>query len=231
MMDNSTLKENKGLFIVIGVSIVLLIIAFFLPVPSVYNDFVTKLGSLVTIVGATASYLAWSNTQKLIERRKLSELKVSDEDIIVGVECLRTKTDIEGSILKSSNNELPELKKLVKGTGITIEGDHELGIPGSYFDMKISSRINRGIIITSKKMPTDDAKDTDKYIDDYRVILQRLYEMLSKTDCKTVHLFFAAPVALSPFVMPYFVNKMKVIAYHYDYDNQKYIKLGLIDGR
>lgn len=80
-------------------------------------------------------------------------------------------------------------------------------------------------------MPTGNNKEMDKYISDYRDILQRLYEMLSKTECGTVHMFFVAPVALSPFVMPYFVNKMKVIAYHHDTELDQYCKLGFIDGR
>ena len=230
-MHKSTLNENKALFIVIAVSVVLLIVAFLLPATSGINDYFTKLGSLVTIVGAAISYLAWSNTQKLIARRKTSFIEISAQDVIVSIECLLTETDVEGSIVKSINNELVELKELVDGVGISVDGDRELGFPGSYFKMRISDKINRGIIISAEKMPTDDKKEMDKYISDYRDILQRLYELLSKTECGTVHMFFAAPVALSPFVMPYFVNKMKVIAYHHDNKRDQYFKLGLIDGR
>lgn len=132
-MHKSSLNENKALFIVIAVSVGLFIFAFLLPASSGINDFFTKLGSLVTIVGTTITYLTWSNTQKLIARRKTSLLDISAQYVIVSIECLLTKTDVEGSIVKSINNELVELKELVDGVSITVDGDRELGFPGSYF--------------------------------------------------------------------------------------------------
>lgn len=231
-LNTSFFRLNKGLLIVISVSIILLVIAYILPVPSAYNDFIAKLGSLVTIFVAAVSYLAWSNTQKLIERHKEDELKITAADVIVGIECLKTRTGLETSIKNALEGELSDLKELVKGSEIKKIGDintEELGFPGSCFEMRISKEVPRGIIICAKMMPTEKQQDLEKFISDYREVLQHLYELLSKTDCKTVHMFFATPVALSPFVMPYFVNKMNVIAYQYDHE--KYVKLGVVDKR
>ncbi len=230
-MKKSTFDEYIGFIIVIFIGIILFVAACFIPEHSVYNKVIATFGSLVTIAGAFASYMAWSNTKKLIAQRKLSELEIADTDIIIGIECLHTQTGIEESIFKAAYNELPELKKLVEGSEITVTGNRDLGIPGSSFEMKVSNKINRGIIIIGEKMPIKTQAETEQYVYDFRETIKRLYEMLSKTDCETVHLFLAAPVALATIIVPYFVNKMQITVYHHDLKSGRYIKIGLIDER
>ena len=191
---------------------------------------------LVTILGAAISYLAWSNTQKLIIRRKNAVLKTEKNDVIVGITALRQETGIEDQIIRSTENGLKELQDLVNGSKISIlvNGNEESNLrsPNSVFAIKVSNKINRGIIIdTPSGMPVDDPNQLKKFIDDYRSTIGYLYGLLVKSNCKTVHLFYAVPVSLAPFIMPYFVNKMTVIAYHWDVKEKKYIKLGPIDDR
>ena len=207
-----------------------------IPTSSQGNDFLAKFGSLVTILGAAISYLAWSNTQKLIIRRKKAVLKTEKDDVIVGITALRQITGIEDQINRSAKNELKELQDLVNGSklSILIDGKEEYNLrnPNSVFDIKVSNIINRAIIIDAPNgMPVDDPSQLEKLIEDYRFTMGYLYGLLVKSNCKTMHLFYAVPVSLAPFIMPYFVNKMTVIAYHWDVKNEKYIRLGPVDGR
>lgn len=230
-MNRKVTKAYSG-YVIVGVIAVLLIVASLLvPTESPMNDFIAKLGSLVTIAGAAISYLAWSNTRKLMEQRKQAEIQIGDEDVIVGIEALRQSTDIESSIVESANNELPDLEKIVNGTKISVVGDSEFGIPGSAFTMRVSDKINRGILIKGGEMPVGKQDDVEEYINDYRDTLRRLYETLSRSNCTTIHLFIAAPGAITPFLMPFCVNKMAVVAYHYVYQQKKYIRLGFVDVR
>lgn len=236
-MNNNFFKENKGYIIVITITLMLFLIALGIPTTSCANDFIAKFGSLVTILGAAISYLAWSNTQKLITRREKAVLHTDKNDVIVGISVLRQVTGIEDQIVKSADNELnKELHDLVKGARITVQTNgKDEGIsrnPNSAFSIRVSNKINRGIIIeTPYGMPTGDSNQIEKFLDDYRSTIGYLYELLVKSNCKTVHLFCAAPVSLVPFIMPYFVNKMTVIAYHWDAKSEKYIQLGPVDNR
>lgn len=235
-MIKNFLKENKGFMVVGIITIILVFIALRIPTSSHANDFLAKFGSLVTILGAAISYLAWSNTQKLIIRRKNAVLKTEKNDVIVGITALRQETGIEDQIIRSTENGLKELQDLVNGSKISIlvNGNEESNLrsPNSVFAIKVSNKINRGIIIdTPSGMPVDDPNQLKKFIDDYRSTIGYLYGLLVKSNCKTVHLFYAVPVSLAPFIMPYFVNKMTVIAYHWDVKEKKYIKLGPIDDR
>lgn len=164
-------------------------------------------------------------------------LHTEENDVIVGISALRQVTNIEDQIVNSADNELcEELQDLVKGTKISLhtydKDEYTLRNPNSVFNIKMSNKINRGIIIdTPYGMPIGDSRDMEGFIDDYRSTISYLYELLVKSNCKTVHLFCAVPVALAPFIMPYFVNKMTVIAYHWDAKSEKYLQLGPVDGR
>ena len=170
-MIRNFLKENKG-FIVVGIiTIILVFIALKIPTSSKENDFLAKFGSLVTILGAAISYLAWSNTQKLIIRRKKAVLKTEKDDVIVGITALRQVSGIEDQISRSAKNELKELQDLVNGSKISIlidgKEENNLRNPNSVFDNKVSNIINRAIIIdTPNGMPVDDPNQLEKFIDD-----------------------------------------------------------------
>ena len=222
-MNDIFFKENKGYIIVVVITLILFCIALIIPTVSPVNDFVAKFGSLVTILGAGISYLAWSNTQKLIIRRKKAVLKTEKSDVIVGISALRQTIDIEDQIATSAENELyKELHDLANGSKISIQIDNKdenkIGNPNSVFNIRVSKKIHRGIVMdTPYGMPVDDPIQLEKYINDYRSAME--------------HLFCATPVSLAPFIMPYFVNKMTIIAYHWDAKNEKYTQLGPVDDR
>ena len=95
--------------------------------------------------------------------------------------------------------------------------------------MKLSNEINRGIIIRTGKMPVDDEEKLKNYIEEYKQIIGRLQDLLESSNCENIHLFFAGPLALLPFMIPGFVNHRKVIQYHYDSDRRKYYTVGVIE--
>ena len=82
-MIRNFLKENKG-FIAVGIiTIILVFIALKIPTSSQGNDFLAKFGSLVTILGAAISYLAW---------RQLRKMSLSVRQLVVQRDGLKPRT-------------------------------------------------------------------------------------------------------------------------------------------
>ena len=81
------------------IAVLLIIIAGAMPKN---NGYINNLSCVATIASAVAAFFAWINTREMIEKRKLSKLKIEKGDIIVGVDLLRRETNIENIIKKSA---------------------------------------------------------------------------------------------------------------------------------
>lgn len=192
-------------------------------------DAVSVLSAVVTIATAVITYMAWSNTQKLIEARKMEKINANNGDIIVAISLDYQKTNVEKSIISS---QIPELKELIeKGEPIETSGSGNLIPSNRYIQLSKTKMIRRGLLISGRDMPCANEDDLNEYIYEFRLISKKVHEIADTGECPNIHLFIAGPVELSGLFVPYFVNKKNVLTYHWDSKSQKYCYLGPIDNR
>ena len=80
-------------------------------------------------------------------------------------------------------------------------------------------------------MPFSKKDELYSYLSEFTTSISWLYDAISNSGCQNIHMFISSPVELSAYVMPYFVNKINVLAYHWDPKEQKYFYLGPVDNR
>lgn len=193
------------------------------------TDAVSILSAVVTIATAVITYMAWSNTQKLIEARKMEKINANKGDIIVAISLDFQKTNVEQSIISS---QLPELEEIInKGEPIEIGSSGDLIPTNKYIQLTKTKTIKRGLLISGSVMPCSNESELNEYIDEFRLSSKKVHDIASKGQCPNIHLFIAGPVELSGLFVPYFVNKMNVLTYHWDSKSHKYCYLGPIDNR
>ena len=222
------ISNTKIVFSAFFILFVLYLIAvLFFGVP-----FIESLGvisGIVTILTAVVTYVIWLNTKKLIEKRKMEKISVNNGDVIVAISLSYQAKNIEQDIISSG---IPELQSIIDGGEPIDTGSSDNLIPeNKHIHLTKTRQINRGLLISGEAMPCANENELEDYIDEFRASSRRVYEIVSKGMCPNDHLFIYGPIELSGLFVPYFVNKMNVLTYHWDLKSKKYCYLGPIDNR
>ena len=89
--------------------------------------------------------------------------------------------------------------------------------------------ISNSLLIKCKESMPSDENNVAEYIREFQDCLNSVSTHLDKNNITTVKVFIKAPVELSAYIMPYFINKRTVIMHHWT--NDKYVELGPVDTR
>ena len=220
-----SIKENKWIYIGVGITtaVILFLILFGDSLPKAFWENIDRFEMLIGVAGAVVSYLAWSNTKKILEQWKGKRVNVSEDDVAIGIDLLQRDANMDEDIEKYFENDKDGKRIIVNGSQINIQ---EISV--GPFTVSPSEKAGRLLLVKSNiPFPCKEEKERSNYMKNYTNIINDLYEVLQKHGVKNIHLFYAGPSALLPFFMIPFINQINIIMYHYG--GGRYYQVGMVE--
>ncbi len=203
-------------------SIVISIIIYFIIGSNIYG----AISNFIQVATAIFAVSAWFNTQRILEKRKKKKVRISGDDIILLI-TLAKKARIDETVLKYLNES-----KIISDESRASFEEYDKGAVLEDLDsmtLSVHEEIN-GAFSICKKIDMPDYEDGIRsYINDFISCIGRVTDEMNKNNIGTIHVFIAAPVEISAFIMPFFTNKKNVIMYKYSQAENTYVQIGEVD--
>lgn len=180
--------------------------------------------NVLQYVTVALSFVAWINTRRILVKRKELRVEATGGDMILMVDI--GNGSVEGSVCRYVNGGNLQLGNI---TDINPGGANNVILDEKYVKLSFSNDVKGALLIQSGRMPAEDK--VDDFMKDYQMCIEKAREIMSQGNRQKIHLFIGAPVEMSAFIMPYFVNKNPIIIYRYNFDKNSYYRLGQVDNR